>query len=61
WTAGKMRELGVALLLSAHCTGIEASFRLREKAGLDRDTAVVAAVGSSFELGRGLNPLMLAR
>ncbi len=61
WTAARMREFGVAALLSAHCTGIEASFRLRELIGLEREAAVVAAVGSSFELGRGLDPLLLAR
>jgi 7,8-dihydropterin-6-yl-methyl-4-(beta-D-ribofuranosyl)aminobenzene 5'-phosphate synthase len=48
-------------LLGAHCTGIEAVFRLRELAGLQRGTCVVGAVGASFELGKGLDPLRLAR
>jgi len=61
WTAGKLRELGVAHLLAGHCTGIEASYRLRELVGLKRQTAVVAAVGSYFELGRGVEPLVLAK
>jgi len=60
WTAGKLREFGLAYLLGAHCTGIEATYRLRELAGLSRKTAVVAAVGASFTLGKGLNPLGLA-
>lgn len=61
WTAGKLREMGVKHLLAGHCTGIEATYRLRALVGLDRRTAVVSAVGSSFSLGRGIDPLMLAR
>lgn len=61
WTAAKLREFGLAYLLAAHCTGIEATFRLRELAGLNRQTAVVSAVGSSFILGKGIDPLLLAR
>lgn len=61
WTASKFREFGLTYLLSAHCTGIEASYRLRELARLNRQTAVVSAVGSSFELGKGIDPLLLAR
>jgi 7,8-dihydropterin-6-yl-methyl-4-(beta-D-ribofuranosyl)aminobenzene 5'-phosphate synthase len=52
-TAGRLKGLGY--LLAAHCTGIEATFRLRELIGLDRRTAVVAAVGSSFTLGKGID------
>jgi 7,8-dihydropterin-6-yl-methyl-4-(beta-D-ribofuranosyl)aminobenzene 5'-phosphate synthase len=51
-TANRLKGLGY--LLAAHCTGIEATFRLRELLGLDRRTAVVAAVGSSFTLGKGI-------
>jgi 7,8-dihydropterin-6-yl-methyl-4-(beta-D-ribofuranosyl)aminobenzene 5'-phosphate synthase len=61
WTAGKLKAAGLRYLLAAHCTGIEATFRLRQEAGLDRRTAVVSAVGSSFTLGQGINPLTLAR
>ena len=61
WTGGKLHELQVQSLLGAHCTGIEAVFRLRELAGLDRKPCVVSAVGSTFELGKGLNPLRLAQ
>jgi 7,8-dihydropterin-6-yl-methyl-4-(beta-D-ribofuranosyl)aminobenzene 5'-phosphate synthase len=60
WTAGKLREFGLAYLLGAHCTGIEATYRLRELVGLTRKTAVVGAVGASFTLGKGLDPLGLA-
>lgn len=61
WTGGKLRELGLEHLVGAHCTGIEAVFRLRETAGLDRSHCVVGAVGASFTLGKGIEPLDLAR
>lgn len=61
WTGGKLRDMGVAYLLGAHCTGIEAVYRLRESIGLTRQTAVVGAVGASFTLGKGIDPLQLAR
>jgi 7,8-dihydropterin-6-yl-methyl-4-(beta-D-ribofuranosyl)aminobenzene 5'-phosphate synthase len=61
WTGRKLREMKLGHLMGAHCTGIEAVFRLRELAGLQRSTCVVGAVGASFELGKGLDPLELAR
>ena len=61
WTAQKLRAAGLVELLGAHCTGIEAVFRIRELAGLSRKTAVVGAVGSSFDSDRGIDPLALAR
>jgi len=61
WTGAKLREMGLQNLLGAHCTGIEAVFRLRESAGLDRDHCLVGSVGASFELGKGIEPLDLAR
>jgi 7,8-dihydropterin-6-yl-methyl-4-(beta-D-ribofuranosyl)aminobenzene 5'-phosphate synthase len=61
WTGERLRALGVRNLLGAHCTGIEAVFRLRQVAGLARSTAVVAAVGSAFTLGKGIESPPLAR
>jgi 7,8-dihydropterin-6-yl-methyl-4-(beta-D-ribofuranosyl)aminobenzene 5'-phosphate synthase len=61
WTGAKLREMGLENFLGAHCTGIEAVFRIRESAGLDRDHCLVGAVGASFELGKGIEPLDLAR
>jgi 7,8-dihydropterin-6-yl-methyl-4-(beta-D-ribofuranosyl)aminobenzene 5'-phosphate synthase len=61
WTAGKLKEFGVRHLLGAHCTGIEAVFRLRELAGLTRQTAVVGAVGATYTHGKGIDPTALAR
>ena len=61
WTAGKFKEFGLQNLLGAHCTGIEAVYRLRELVGLDRKTAAVGALGGGFTLGVGLDPGDIAR
>jgi 7,8-dihydropterin-6-yl-methyl-4-(beta-D-ribofuranosyl)aminobenzene 5'-phosphate synthase len=61
WTAGKLRAYRVANLLAAHCTGIEATYRLRKDLGLSRGTAVVASVGSSFSLEGGIDAGALAK
>lgn len=61
WTAKKMSEAGVQYLLAAHCTGLEATYRLRALLDLRRETAVVAAVGSSYSNLTGIDPLDLAR
>jgi 7,8-dihydropterin-6-yl-methyl-4-(beta-D-ribofuranosyl)aminobenzene 5'-phosphate synthase len=60
WTADKLRAFGLENLVGAHCTGLEAVYRLRAKDGLSRQTAVVGAVGASFELGKGIDPRALA-
>lgn len=61
WTADKMKDFKVAHLVGAHCTGIEAVYRLRERLALPRACAVVGTVGSSFVLGEGIHPGQLAR
>jgi 7,8-dihydropterin-6-yl-methyl-4-(beta-D-ribofuranosyl)aminobenzene 5'-phosphate synthase len=61
WTADHLRELGVANLLGAHCTGLEAVYHLRARLGLDRAHCVVGAVGASYTLDGGIDPLKLAR
>ena len=61
WTGGKMREFGVEHVVGAHCTGINSVTGLREAAGLDRKTAVVGAVGSTFTIGEGIRPGLLTR
>jgi 7,8-dihydropterin-6-yl-methyl-4-(beta-D-ribofuranosyl)aminobenzene 5'-phosphate synthase len=60
WTADHLREAGLENLVGAHCTGIEAVYRIRARLGLPRGRAVVGAVGASFELGKGIDPLALA-
>lgn len=61
WTADKMKEFKVANLVGAHCTGVEAVYRIRERLGLPRASAVVGSVGSSFVLGEGIHPGPLAQ
>lgn len=61
WTGDKMKAAGVRYFLAGHCTGIEAMFRIRERLGLDRRTAAVSSVGSSFTLGKGIDPGGIAR
>lgn len=60
WTADKLRGFGVQHFLGAHCTGIEAVYRIRQRARLTRQSCVVSAVGSSFTLEKGIDPLSLA-
>lgn len=61
WTAERMREAGVQQLMGAHCTGIEAVYRLRALLELRRETAVVGAVGARFSTEKGLEPGTIAR
>jgi 7,8-dihydropterin-6-yl-methyl-4-(beta-D-ribofuranosyl)aminobenzene 5'-phosphate synthase len=61
WTAAKMREFGVQHFLGAHCTGVEAVYRIRELNRMPRDRCVVGAVGASFDLRRGISPGLIAR
>jgi len=61
WTAAKLKTFGMRQFMGAHCTGIEAVYRIRELAGLDRRTCVVGAVGASYSLADGIRPLRLAR
>ncbi len=61
WTGGKLREFGLEHFIGAHCTGIETVFRLRADLGLARARCVVGAVGQTFVLGKGINPLAIAK
>jgi len=61
WTADRMREAGVRELMGAHCTGLEAVYRLRALLGLERSAAVVGAVGARWSTAKGLEPGVLAR
>lgn len=61
WTGRELRARGVADLLGVHCTGIEATHRLRGLLGLPRAAVATGAVGSSFTLGEGIDPLALGR
>lgn len=61
WTAAQLKAFGVQQLLGAHCTGIESVYRIRELAGLTRQTCMVGAVGASYSLATGINPRRVAR
>jgi 7,8-dihydropterin-6-yl-methyl-4-(beta-D-ribofuranosyl)aminobenzene 5'-phosphate synthase len=61
WTTDKMKDFGVSYLIGAHCTGIEAVYRIREKLNLSRHSAVVGAVGATFVLGEGIHPGRIAQ
>ena len=39
WTAAKLYEFGLGHFIGAHCTGIEAVFRIRDRVGLDEKSA----------------------
>jgi hypothetical protein len=56
WTAAELRPMQLGYLVGAHCTGIEAVHRLRALLSLDRNAAVVGAVGASFDMQRGSIP-----
>ena len=60
WTAAQLKAMDVRHLLAGHCTGLEATYKLREGLGLTRKTAVVSAVGSSYDLDKGIDPKSLA-
>lgn len=61
WTAGQLRRFGVQQIVGAHCTGVEAVYRLRALVGLTRDTCMVGAVGARYSLDKGINPLRVAK
>ncbi|HET7185812.1 MAG TPA: MBL fold metallo-hydrolase [Terriglobales bacterium] len=61
WTADKLKEFKVANLVGAHCTGIEAVYRVRERAALTRKSAVVGTVGATYVLGEGIHPGSLVK
>jgi 7,8-dihydropterin-6-yl-methyl-4-(beta-D-ribofuranosyl)aminobenzene 5'-phosphate synthase len=61
WTAAQFKRFGVQQLLGAHCTGIEAVYCIRDLAGLTRQTCMVGAVGATYSLDKGINPLQIAK
>ncbi|MGD9902029.1 MAG: MBL fold metallo-hydrolase [Vicinamibacterales bacterium] len=61
WTAAQLKRVGVQQFVGAHCTGIEATYRIRDLAGLSRQTAMVGAVGASYSLTRGIDAVRVAK
>lgn len=60
WTGAELKAAGVRFLLMGHCTGIEATQRLRRTTGLTRQTAAYGAVGATYELGKGIDATKIA-
>jgi 7,8-dihydropterin-6-yl-methyl-4-(beta-D-ribofuranosyl)aminobenzene 5'-phosphate synthase len=60
WTGAELKAAGVKYLLMGHCTGIEATQRLRQSTGLTRQTAAYGATGATFELGKGIDAKHIA-
>ena len=56
-----MREYGVQHFLGAHCTGVEAVYRIRQLNHMPREHCVVGAVGATFDLQHGISPGLIAR
>jgi 7,8-dihydropterin-6-yl-methyl-4-(beta-D-ribofuranosyl)aminobenzene 5'-phosphate synthase len=54
WTAEQLKTFGVQQILGAHCTGVESAIRLRQRLGLSRAAAPVGAVGTVFDLQKGI-------
>ena len=52
WTAAQLKSFGVQQLMGAHCTGVEAVYRIRELAGLTRQTCMVGRGGRVLLAGQ---------
>jgi 7,8-dihydropterin-6-yl-methyl-4-(beta-D-ribofuranosyl)aminobenzene 5'-phosphate synthase len=61
WTSDKLKEFGLSYLIGAHCTGIESVYRIRQRLGLTRASAVVGGVGATFVLGEGIHSGPIAK
>lgn len=61
WTAAQLETFGVQQLVGAHCTGLEAVYRIRDLAGLTRQSCLVGAVGASYSLAKGITPGRVAK
>ena len=55
WTARKLKEFGVTHFVGAHCTGINATYSLRDYMGLSKDQVLVGSVGTYID-GEGIHP-----
>ncbi|HSF16049.1 MAG TPA: MBL fold metallo-hydrolase [Vicinamibacteria bacterium] len=56
FTSDKLRSMQLRYFLGSHCTGFESTYRIRELAGMDRDHAIVGAIGTRFISGQGILP-----
>ncbi len=56
WTSEKLAEARLGNFVGSHCTGFEAVLRIRELAGMEREHAVIGAIGTRFETSSGIVP-----
>ena len=56
WTAERASDAGLGGFLGSHCTGFESVYRIRDLAGLSRDSARVGAIGTRYVAGSGIVP-----
>jgi 7,8-dihydropterin-6-yl-methyl-4-(beta-D-ribofuranosyl)aminobenzene 5'-phosphate synthase len=61
WTANYLKRAGIKYFVGAHCTGINAVYEIRRLCALKRSDCVVGAVGSFFDLSKGLASGWLAK
>lgn len=61
WTGEELSKGSFEYFIGAHCTGIEATFALRNYLGLSRKNMVNGAVGSIFTYGEGIYSPAIAR
>lgn len=54
WTAKHMRKHGISYFLGAHCTGIDAVYQIRKNNRMKRENCAVSAVGSYYDLDKGM-------
>tara|TARA_B100001057_G_scaffold237884_1_gene238178 strand:+ start:1123 stop:2064 length:942 start_codon:yes stop_codon:yes gene_type:complete len=57
WTANKLKEFGVSNFVGAHCTGINATYKIRNFMGLTSREVLVGSVGTKinkFKITPGL-------
>tara|TARA_B110000014_G_scaffold55936_1_gene37775 strand:+ start:2206 stop:3132 length:927 start_codon:yes stop_codon:yes gene_type:complete len=49
WTSDKMKEAGIKYFVGAHCTGINATYTIRNFMGLSKEKALVGSVGTFID------------
>ena len=59
WTANKLKAAGIRYFLGAHCTGLNSVYRIREITGLPKTDCLVATVGTTFTLDKGVTTGLL--
>ena len=61
WTAKEIKKYGVAYFIGAHCTGIDAVYRIRKLNRMSRDQCAVGSVGGYFDLEKGMFPGLISQ